>query len=626
MPQDVEEAVKVLETKPEVDEPWGLAQYMKKKGYKMPKKASEDERELRKSFEKELDKPEIPKDVGVPKKAEEDAFTEVKFARPVGPMPSKKDTSDVNIFAKKLRDRAGKPHETLPHMQADETSDYLESLKTRKSLLTPPKGPKPKGPEDLPSERFSSEEERKPSEHAFSPYTKKDVEKQGVILASPVRSKNVPPPAKPPEPKKVKQTPRIGPAKAPKAEPLRPSQDVRLDRTKKLREMFFSKPTVSKTPQVHKELDVQDKPFEKSELKTQYKGAEDMLVYPSEFKMGMKEEMEHTDVIGQDKEALKKIVLAHLKEDPKYYTKLGSVMKAEDGELLGVVTGLPPERHRRIKKDLPGNHPLVRSYEDKHLPTTEVRKAEEEPVLMHKQKEKLPPTPRQQALKYRPKEEFTYLLPKAKPMEEYAEEEGKDIDADGLNELYSFMTWLIDRGMKPNNKSYAQYAVEQYAMHAEEEKKPKQFTVESLTKKDKRPTLGETESGYSPELDVPHLKAEELELPKKDTSEDLHAWIQKMGTSKSKKHAVHPSEQIRKEFGEEQKKQSTSDKLGEMEKPARFTAEPVEEKAEEKGLMDKVKDTVKDLVRSPKVPPYEPPVPLTKKGVIGITRKIKSGV
>ncbi len=57
---------------------------------------------------------------------------------------------------------------------------------------------------------------------------------------------------------------------------------------------------------------------------------DDMLVYPEEFKMGMKEELEHTDVIGQDKEALKKIVLAHLKEDPKYYTKLSTVMKAEE--------------------------------------------------------------------------------------------------------------------------------------------------------------------------------------------------------------------------------------------------------------------------------------------------------
>jgi len=57
---------------------------------------------------------------------------------------------------------------------------------------------------------------------------------------------------------------------------------------------------------------------------------DDMLVYPEEFKMGMNEELEHTDVIGKDKEALKKIVLAHLKEDAHYYSKLSHVMKAEE--------------------------------------------------------------------------------------------------------------------------------------------------------------------------------------------------------------------------------------------------------------------------------------------------------
>jgi len=57
---------------------------------------------------------------------------------------------------------------------------------------------------------------------------------------------------------------------------------------------------------------------------------EDMLVYPEEFKMGMKEELEHNDITGGDKEATKKIVLAHLKEDPKYYSKLTVAMKAEE--------------------------------------------------------------------------------------------------------------------------------------------------------------------------------------------------------------------------------------------------------------------------------------------------------
>jgi len=69
--------------------------------------------------------------------------------------------------------------------------------------------------------------------------------------------------------------------------------------------------------------------------KESLKADEDPLVYPKEFKMGMKEELEHSDVIGKDKEALKKIVLAHLKEDPKYYTKLKDAFKAED---IGTLT------------------------------------------------------------------------------------------------------------------------------------------------------------------------------------------------------------------------------------------------------------------------------------------------
>lgn len=46
----------------------------------------------------------------------------------------------------------------------------------------------------------------------------------------------------------------------------------------------------------------------------------------SEIKDGVREELEHTDVTGGDLEATMKIVLAHLKEDPKYYVKLRSAM------------------------------------------------------------------------------------------------------------------------------------------------------------------------------------------------------------------------------------------------------------------------------------------------------------
>jgi len=57
---------------------------------------------------------------------------------------------------------------------------------------------------------------------------------------------------------------------------------------------------------------------------------EDMLVYPEEFKMGMKEELEHKDTVEGDKETIKKIVLDHLKENPRYYTKLKEAFKAEE--------------------------------------------------------------------------------------------------------------------------------------------------------------------------------------------------------------------------------------------------------------------------------------------------------
>jgi hypothetical protein len=41
-----------------------------------------------------------------------------------------------------------------------------------------------------------------------------------------------------------------------------------------------------------------------------------------EFRHGMKAEQEHQDITGGDRVMTAKIVLAHLKEDPRYYTKL----------------------------------------------------------------------------------------------------------------------------------------------------------------------------------------------------------------------------------------------------------------------------------------------------------------
>lgn len=54
---------------------------------------------------------------------------------------------------------------------------------------------------------------------------------------------------------------------------------------------------------------------------------------PEQLKMGLKVEKEHDDemgkdvdiVPGHDKGTMLKIVVAHLREDPKYYTKLKKV-------------------------------------------------------------------------------------------------------------------------------------------------------------------------------------------------------------------------------------------------------------------------------------------------------------
>lgn len=43
---------------------------------------------------------------------------------------------------------------------------------------------------------------------------------------------------------------------------------------------------------------------------------------PNQVQMGMKEEKEHDDVTHGDRKLTRKIVNAHLKEDPEYYTHL----------------------------------------------------------------------------------------------------------------------------------------------------------------------------------------------------------------------------------------------------------------------------------------------------------------
>ena len=49
---------------------------------------------------------------------------------------------------------------------------------------------------------------------------------------------------------------------------------------------------------------------------------------PKELKMGMKDEKEHKDVTKGDPVKTLKIVISHLKEDKKYYSKIKKVIKA----------------------------------------------------------------------------------------------------------------------------------------------------------------------------------------------------------------------------------------------------------------------------------------------------------
>lgn len=54
----------------------------------------------------------------------------------------------------------------------------------------------------------------------------------------------------------------------------------------------------------------------------------------SEFEMGMKEEREHDDITDGDPELIEKIVRAHLKEDPHYYSKIKAALKKSHVETV----------------------------------------------------------------------------------------------------------------------------------------------------------------------------------------------------------------------------------------------------------------------------------------------------
>ncbi len=281
---------------------------------------------------------------------------------------------------------------------------------------------------------------------------------------------------------------------------------------------------------------------------------DDPLVFPDEYKMGMKEEQEHADVTGNDKEATKKIVLAHLAEDPHYYTKLGTVMKAEEevqkdtrlpkkltkGLSLGdkgimrqsrkfedkIGMTSPEKTMVRQKKNLPpmkaeegerpagpidvskGAPPGFEKKKDWGIP----KKAEEEERRQSPLRRSMKGVPHEKdvirhlqvidpvkkAEEASPKEQMKstpgYIKQQQKEIERVrSTKKAEEVDNDSLNELYMFMKWLIDNGHTPDkDKNFA--------------KLMNQYEVEK--------------------------------------------------------------------FSSEQEKQSDSDKLGEMEKPARFKAEP----------------------------------------------------
>jgi hypothetical protein len=108
---------------------------------------------------------------------------------------------------------------------------------------------------------------------------------------------------------------------------------------------------------------------------------DDPLVIPTEYKMGLIEEKEHEDVIGKDKEALKKIVLAHLAEDKNYYSKLKSCsMKAEEDYKvpLNKPTKAPLPVYPRFETDL--NKKNLKAEEEKAIFPIKVEK---DPLKYH---------------------------------------------------------------------------------------------------------------------------------------------------------------------------------------------------------------------------------------------------
>lgn len=366
---------------------------------------------------------------------------------------------------------------------------------------------------------------------------------------------------------------------------------------------------------------------------------EDMFVYPDEFKMGMKEEMEHAKTVDHDKETIKKIVLDHLREDPKYYSKLGTVMKAEEDETSDYLKSLstrkmtpgwkPPAGPKpKTESDLPSER--LSAEEDMPLKEKYFRKPESV-----KRQVTIPPTPREQALKS-PRGLSGFILPKGKTLKDWASEV---IDA--------FLAEEEER--KPSPYAFSPYSKSEIKQHKE-----------VVTKSPPRgPPMHRPPSPPMskplPKSDGPHtpkIKAAPVMSPKTQKLRQQFA----VGKPKSQTVTTTPikpstidiqdkpfavktpmEHKGEKDFGKEdyttwqrekheQSKRPLLQKIGEKlfgtphMKAEEFNPAaggkilaPV--KAEEEGIMDKIKSTVKDLTSSPRPEPYVKPPPLTKKNV-----------
>ena len=113
-----------------------------------------------------------------------------------------------------------------------------------------------------------------------------------------------------------------------------------------------------------------------------------MSVDMCQFRMGMKVEREHTDVVANDPDgamkSIARIVLAHLKEDPQYYTKLTRIEKSlqRDFHLEGGQGSAHKGAHKRAGK---AGAPVAvpRQKTSKQAPTAERKPEDPDNIRPH---------------------------------------------------------------------------------------------------------------------------------------------------------------------------------------------------------------------------------------------------